>query len=123
MPKTSNQNSGIAMIIFVIIFLSIGFLSFGYLENQGVKEISALKSQISGLETDSLKNTGAVSSESASAKGQDILELLLVLQKIKLDIDFFQNPDFKNLKDFYQKIEIKEEEKGNPEPFRQIKSE
>jgi Tfp pilus assembly protein PilO len=51
---------------------------------------------------------------------KSVLELLSILQTLKLNVSFFQKPSFKNLIDFYKKVEVSEEEVGRVNPFKPL---
>lgn len=48
---------------------------------------------------------------------KEVLNLLSTLEDLKLNIDFLESPSFKDLKDFYTKIEVSAEEYGRTNPF------
>ena len=52
--------------------------------------------------------------------GRGIYDLISVLEKLNFGIEFFENEKFTKLIDFSKKVEVREEEKGNFNPFRAV---
>ena len=109
------KKRNIIIIILAAVVIIAVFWVFSYFQNQ--KESGVQENQISA---EANNKNAAQLPEFAQVGGKEILELLLLLQQIKLDIGFFQDPNFMKLIDFYKKIEILEAEKGNPNPFKKI---
>lgn len=61
--------------------------------------------------TDTLAKTNTAS---ASTPGQQILPLLLKIKDVNFDTQFFNDPSFKSLKDFGQKIISEDQGRANP---------
>ncbi len=117
MPNTKSKNNTVFITIAILIILG-GALYFFYFSNSGDNGLKN-KTETSAAEADSsslkkLQNMG----EFSQLKGEDLLGLLNLMQTIKLDLAFFQSEKFKKLNDFYRVLEIKEEEKGNPNLFK-----
>lgn len=109
----SNKKRNTTFILFAVIVILAVFTIFYYFRAQ------KSKTGQDNIPNDS-KEEIVQASELSRARGKEILDLLLILRQIKLDIGFFEDQNFRALKDFYQKIEILEEEKGNPNPFKKI---
>lgn len=53
--------------------------------------------------------------------GKEVYDLIQILEKLKLDMDFFNSAQFKNLVDYTYETAVSEEEKGNVNPFSSVK--
>lgn len=53
--------------------------------------------------------------------GKEVYDLIQILEKLKLDMEFFNSAEFKNLVDYTYEVAVSEEEKGNINPFIPVK--
>jgi len=81
-------------------------------ENNGIFE--KMPSSINSSEDVVLGNMNLTDS---TFTGKGIYDLISVLEKLNFEIEFFENEKFLKLIDFSKKVEVREEEKGNFNPF------
>lgn len=55
-------------------------------------------------------------------KGSEVYDLIQILEKLKLDMEFFNSTQFKSLVDYTYEVAVTEEEKGNANPFSPVKA-
>jgi len=128
-----------------IIFAAVltGYLVFRYLNSSGAENNGAERKTNSGasaagdsifVDKDAVSETiPDPSLSSASAGGiklneknfenlniQEIHGFISMLEKTKLDADFFESDGFKKLIDFSEEVELLESDKGNIYPFSPI---
>lgn len=142
MSAKPNKNLIYAAVFIVLIIF--GYFVYGYFGGSsettaGNDGIYAKNSDSAGAETGMPANDGAAtggvktqsvgdslarfqkisqSSNLSDFNGQDIYDLILTLEQVKLDINFFNDDKFRSFVDFTKEIKVSDEEKGNINPFR-----
>lgn len=128
MPVVKNKNS---IFIAVAIILILGGVIYFYFFQSETPDTSVTpkKTDVAQEDESAATNTSAKSDASnpssiienlgefSNLKGEELLALLNLLQTIKLDTSFFESENFKKQIDFYRVLEIRDEEKGNPNLF------
>src|SRR3989338_565543 len=92
-----------AYAFFAVILFGAGFLALNFFGCSSAGQSNGEENKAAAEARPELSQIG----------GKEILDLLLVLQQIKLDVCFFRDEKFSALRDFYKEIKISEEEKGN----------
>lgn len=129
-----NKKNIILIIGIVVVIIIAAYLIFTYFGGKSEGDVSQTPSAAHGSsEDDGIFAKATPSSDpsldtvsvglnlsDSTLTGKGIYDLMAVLERLDFGIEFFENEKFTKLIDFSKKVEVRDEEKGNFNPFRPV---